>query len=51
MFKNFGNYTNYKASDLSYTKIKNDLMNFKGESKKKINVSKFQKNVFEIFVK
>jgi surface carbohydrate biosynthesis protein len=51
VFKNFGNYTNYKASDLSYTKIKNDLMNFKGESKKKINVSKFQKNVFEIFVK
>jgi surface carbohydrate biosynthesis protein len=50
VFKNFGRYTDYKAPDLSYMKIKNDLSNFKIINKKKIRILKFQKNIYEISI-
>lgn len=48
VFKNFGKYTNYKAPNLSYKKLKKDFQKFKKINNKKIKISKFQKNIFEI---
>lgn len=48
ILKNFGKYTDYKAPNLSYFQLKNDLQKFKKISNTKLKVSKFQKNVFEI---
>ena len=50
VFKNFGSYTNYKASNLSYMKIKNDLSKFRIINKKKVRILKFQKNIYEISI-